>query len=69
MSALFASRLSAHTASLAQGNGEQAFVSAFQDTYLIAGILAAVATVVSLSYWPIVLKGRGQTQVIRPKGN
>ena len=62
MSALFASRLSAHTATVAQGSAEQAFVSAFQDTYLIAGILATVATVVTLSYWPFVLKGRSKTR-------
>ena len=60
MSALFASRLSEHTATLLQGNEKQAFVLAFQDTYLIAAILAAVATVVSLSYWPLLLKGRGR---------
>ena len=57
MSAVFASRLSVHTANLAQGNGEQAFVSAFQDTYVIAGIVAAAAIVVSLSYWPMVSRG------------
>jgi EmrB/QacA subfamily drug resistance transporter len=60
LSALFASRLSEHTATLLPGNEKQAFVSAFQDIYLIAGILATVATVVSLSYWPLVLKGRSQ---------
>ena len=60
LSALFASRLSEHTATLLQGNEKQAFVSAFQDIYLIAGILATVATVVSLSYWPLVLKERSQ---------
>ena len=60
MSALFASRLSEHTATLLQGNEKQAFVLAFQDTYQIAAILAAVAVVVSLSYWPLLLKGRGR---------
>lgn len=60
MSALFASRLSGHTATLLPGNEKEAFVSAFQDTYLIAGILATVAVVVSLSYWALVLKARSK---------
>ena len=60
MSALFASRLSEHTATLLPGNEKQAFVLAFQETYLIAGILAAVAAVVSLSYWPLVLRRRSR---------
>ena len=60
MSALLASRLSEHTATLLPGNETQAFVSAFQDTYLVAGILATVATVVSLSYWPLALKWRSK---------
>ena len=60
MSALFANRLSEHTATLLPGNEKQAFVLAFQETYLIAGILAAVAAVVSLSYWPLVLRRRSR---------
>ena len=60
LSAVFASRLSEHMATLLLGDEKQAFVLAFQDTYLIAAILATVATVVSLSYWPVALKGRSQ---------
>jgi len=60
MSAFFASRLSEHMATLLPGGDQQAFVLAFQDTYLVAAILATVATVVSLSYWPGVLKGHRQ---------
>ena len=56
MGAVFASRLDFHASSIAQTSGEQAFVLAFADTYLIAAILAAVAALVSVSYWPRLLK-------------
>ncbi len=60
LSAVIASRLSEHMDTLLLGDDKQAFVLAFQDTYLIAAILATVATVVSLSYWPGVLRGHSQ---------
>ena len=56
MGAVFAGRLDFHASSIAQTSGEQAFVLAFADTYLIAAILAAVAALVSVSYWPRLLK-------------
>ena len=56
MGAVFAGRLDFHASSIAQTSGEQAFVMAFADTYLIAAILAAVAALVSVSYWPRLLK-------------
>ncbi len=58
MGALFASRLDAHALAITQQGMEataasrQAFVSAFQDTYGVAALLAGVAVLVSLSYWP-----------------
>jgi EmrB/QacA subfamily drug resistance transporter len=58
MGALFASRLDIHTLSMTQqGLAEvtarsQAFVPAFQDTYGVSAILAGIAVLVSLSYWP-----------------
>ena len=64
MSALFASRLDAHTVSLAQqgiagaSSGVQAFVMAFQDVYLVSALVAAAAVLVSISYWPRLLPGR-----------
>ena len=58
MGALFASRLDVHAIGLPQqgiaintGHG-QAFIHAFKDTYFMAAVLAAVAVIVSLSYWP-----------------
>lgn len=58
MGGLFASRLSVHTFAITQqGIAEtvarsQAFVPAFRDTYWAATLLAGVAVLVSLSYWP-----------------
>jgi MFS family permease len=58
MGALFASRLDVHTLSIAQqGVAEvaarsQAFVPAFKDTYGMSTILAGMAVLVSLRYWP-----------------
>ena len=58
MGALFASRLDLHTLTLgqqgvAQATGSsQAFILAFRDTYLVSTILAGVAVLVSLCYWP-----------------
>jgi MFS family permease len=58
MGALFASRLDVHTLTIAQqGIAEvaarsQAFVPAFKDTYWMSTILAGMAVLVSLRYWP-----------------
>jgi EmrB/QacA subfamily drug resistance transporter len=58
MGALFASRLNLHTLALAQQGitattrSGQVFVLAFRDTYWVATILAAIAVLISLSYWP-----------------
>lgn len=58
MGALFASRLDSHTLSLTQQGiadtlaRSQAFVPAFKETYGVAALLAGVAVLVSVSYWP-----------------
>lgn len=54
MSALFASRLDTHSlTAIAQ---DSAFVMAFKDTYLVSGVLAIVAAIISISYWPQMLR-------------
>ncbi len=57
MSAVFAGRLAFHSSPLAHSTGDPAFVLAFSDTYLIASVIAALGTLVSISYWPRWLKG------------
>jgi MFS family permease len=58
MGALFASRLDLHTLALVQQGitgttgSSQAFVLAFKDTYGVSALLAGIAVLVSLSYWP-----------------
>jgi MFS family permease len=58
MGALFASRLEVHTLALAQhgatgpARSGQVFVLAFQDTYGVSALLAGMAVLISLSYWP-----------------
>jgi predicted MFS family arabinose efflux permease len=58
MGALFASRLSVHTHTLTQQSlpgtpvPHQPFLLAFKDTYQVAALLAGIAVLVSLSYWP-----------------
>jgi len=58
LGALFASRLTVHTLALAphgmdaSASRSHAFVLAFHDTYLVSAILAAIAVLVSVSYWP-----------------
>jgi nitrate/nitrite transporter NarK len=58
MGALFASRLEVHTLALAQHGvtratrSGQVFVLAFQDTYGVSALLAGIAVLISLSYWP-----------------
>lgn len=62
MSALFGSRLDVHTVSLAQQGiavetgSALAFVMAFKDTYLVSALLAGAAVLVSLSYWPQLIR-------------
>ena len=62
MGAVFASRLDAHTVSLAQQGitaetgSAIAFVMAFKDTYLVSALLAGLALLVSLSYWPQLIR-------------
>jgi EmrB/QacA subfamily drug resistance transporter len=58
MGALFASRLNVHTLAMTppglagMASSSQAFVPAFKDTYWVSTLLAGVAILVSLSYWP-----------------
>jgi EmrB/QacA subfamily drug resistance transporter len=64
MSVLLAAFVSSHAESLASQGvtggaaDARAFVLAFRDTYRISGVLATAATVVSLAYWPPLLRGR-----------
>ena len=54
----FASRLNVNTRALIQQglatdtSSSQAFMLAFKDTYLVSAILAGIAVLISLSYWP-----------------
>jgi hypothetical protein len=58
MGALFASRLDLHARALAQQGlaathvSVKTFILAFNDTYWVSTVLAAIAVLVSLSYWP-----------------
>jgi MFS family permease len=58
MGALFASRLDVHARALAREgiaadvSSGQTFILAFNDTYWVSTILAGMAVLVSLSYWP-----------------
>ena len=56
MSALFAGRQAFHAAAVADET--QAFAQAFRDVYIVAAMLAALAVVVSVSYWPRALRWR-----------
>lgn len=56
MGSVFDGRLAVHE--MMTANSAQAFVMAFRETYILAGILGALAVVVSLSYWPRVLRRR-----------
>jgi len=56
MGGVFDGRLAMHEAATA--NGTEAFVLAFRDTYIVAGALGVLAVVVSLGYWPRVLRWR-----------
>jgi hypothetical protein len=58
MGALFASRLEVHTRALAREgiaadvSSGPTFILAFNDTYWVSTMLAGIAVLVSLSYWP-----------------
>ena len=56
MGGVFDGRLALHEA--VSANSAQAFVLAFRDTYIVAGVLGALAVAVSLSYLPSVLRWR-----------
>lgn len=58
MGGVFDGRLALHEA--ATTNGAEAFALAFRDTYIVAGALGMLAVVVSLSYWPSVLRWRAR---------
>ena len=55
---VFDGRLETHTA--AAPDASQAFVMAFRDTYIVAGVLTVLAVAVSLTYWPQVLRWRAR---------
>lgn len=56
--AFFSSRLDLHSSVLGYDNRGESFVSAFHDAYLVSGAIAMLAVVISLGYWPVVLKLR-----------
>ena len=56
MGGIFDGRLGIHEATAPSET--EAFVLAFRDTYIVAGVLGALAVAVSLSYWPQVLRWR-----------
>ena len=56
MGGVFDGRLALHETTTA--SGVEAFVLAFRDTYIVAGILGALAVAVSITYLPRVLKWR-----------
>lgn len=56
MGGVFDGRLALHETTTA--SGAEAFVLAFRDTYIVAGILGALAVAVSITYLPRVLKWR-----------
>ena len=58
MGGVFDGRLAMHEA--ITSDGTEAFVLAFRDTYIVAGVLGAFAVAVSLSYWPRVLRWRNR---------
>lgn len=72
ISAVFAALLSAHTGTLAgegivgEAGDAQAFVLTFRDTYQISALLAGVAVVVSLMYWPQLVRRRVGIKRSRP---
>ena len=60
MGGVFDGRLGVHESAVA-GNA-QAFVLAFRDTYIVAGLLGVLAVAVSITYWPSVLRWRGASR-------
>lgn len=59
MGGVFDGRLGAHESAVAEN--AQAFVLAFRETYIVAGLLGVLAVAVSLTYWPQVLRWRART--------
>lgn len=60
MGGVFDGRFAMHEA--AAPNNIEAFALAFRDTYIVAGILGALAVAVSISYWPVVLRRRTRSK-------
>ncbi|MXY46435.1 MAG: MFS transporter [Chloroflexi bacterium] len=58
---MFDGRLAMYEATTSDAS--QAFVMAFRDTYIVAGVITALAVAVSLSYWPQVLRWRMRLRV------
>ena len=62
MGAVFANRLDIHVQSLAaqgiagEDGSAMAFIMAFKDTYLVSALVAGAALLVSLSYWPQMIR-------------
>ena len=59
MGSVFDGRLGVHENAVA--DSAQAFVLAFRDTYIVAGLLGVLAVAVSITYWPRVLRWRTRT--------
>ena len=68
MGAVFAGRLESHEIALLGQSTvgvaaqSQAFILAFRDTYMLAGILSALGVFVSFAYWPQLVKIRAATR-------
>ncbi len=60
MGGIFDGRLASYEA--VSADSTQAFVLAFRDTYIVAGILGALAVAVSITYWPRVLRWRTRSE-------
>lgn len=60
MGGIFDGRLGVHETEVAAN--AQAFVLAFRDTYIVAGLLGVLAVAVSITYWPRVLRWRTRTR-------
>ncbi len=59
MGGVFDGRLGVHESAVAES--AQAFVLAFRETYIVAGLLGVLAVAVSITYWPSVLRWRTST--------
>lgn len=52
MGAIFSARLSAHSGVV---SNSREFVSALQDLYVLCALIATIAIVISISYWPVAI--------------